>query len=95
MSDMVERVEKAIWEERRRFIKAREPDLPELDEWGNGTVPKMNNVMGEAAAAIAAMREPTAHECIDEDGSDRWGWQCNICGGPKENWERVIDAALK
>jgi len=47
-----------------------------------------------ARAVIAAMREPTQgmKECSDEV---HWGYSCYVCGGLKEGWYAMIDAALK
>ena len=56
MSDMVIRVAKALWEQRRKY--SAEKDIP-LEEWGNGRLPSFNGVFEEARAAIEAMREPT------------------------------------
>jgi len=52
------------------------------------------NFLPAARAVLRAMREPPLEMWIDEDMSDRRNWNCQMCGGPKENWERIIDAAL-
>lgn len=57
MSEMVEQGARAMWEERRRH--ARSMGI-ELEEWGDGSIPKANNIMGEARAMLAAMCEPTS-----------------------------------
>lgn len=49
---------------------------------------------GMARAAIKALREPTKEMRMHED-CDRWLWSCHTCGGPRENWELFIDAALR
>ena len=84
MTDMVERVAKAIYDSCSLQWQRITWDERNHTEW-----------LKQARAAIRAMREPTEHECIDEHGSDRWDWTCGVCGGPKENWERIIDSALK
>lgn len=52
-----------------------------------------------ARAVIKAMREPTEEmkNYKDEFGDEfsRWDWNCYMCGGPKDNWYAMIDAALK
>lgn len=57
MSEMEERVAKAIWETRRRL--AMDIHGIELEEWGDGSIPRANHVFEEAHAAIEAMRDPT------------------------------------
>lgn len=46
-----------------------------------------------ARAAIEAMREPTDEmkNCSEEV---HWGYSCHVCGGLKEGWQAMIDAAL-
>lgn len=51
---MIERMARAMWETRRET--ARQSGI-ELEPWGDGTVPRANNVMQEARAALEAMRE--------------------------------------
>lgn len=45
-----------------------------------------------ARAVIAAMREPTK-EMITGEGM-HWDYSCHVCGGWKEGWYAMIDAAL-
>ncbi len=47
----------------------------------------------QAVAAMKAMREPTDEmkTCSDEV---HWGYGCHTCGGLKEGWQMMIDAAL-
>lgn len=45
-----------------------------------------------ARAVIAAMREPTK-EMITGEGM-HWDYSCQVCGGWKEGWYAMIDAAL-
>ncbi len=54
---MIERVARAIWEQRRTKALELLPDHP-LEEWGDGSIPKANGIMEEAQAAIEAMQEP-------------------------------------
>jgi len=66
MSEMVEKVARAIWAER---VRACAENGVGLEAWGEGaffvadageqSVSLMNNILGEARAAIEAMREPT------------------------------------
>ena len=46
-----------------------------------------------ARLVLEAMREPTEDmiRCSDEI---HWNYNCNICGGLKEGWYLMIDAAL-
>lgn len=44
-----------------------------------------------ARVAIEAMREPT-EEMIKHVP---WDFDCQMCGGVKNQWQRMIDAALK
>lgn len=46
-----------------------------------------------ARVAIEAMREPTDEMIIDEEV--HWDYNCHVCGGVKNQWQRMIDAALK
>ena len=48
----------------------------------------------QARAAIEAMREPT-NEMTTCSEEVHWGYSCHTCGGLKEGWELMIDAALK
>lgn len=79
-SEMVEKVAMAIWD-----------DCCPGMEWGDED---KKYYMRMAQAAIIALREPTEAMWIDSDMSDRRRWNCHTCGGPRENWERMIDAAL-
>lgn len=53
-----------------------------------------HGVLAMARAAIEAMREPTNEmkTCSDEV---HWGYSCHTCGGLKEGWYAMIDAALR
>jgi hypothetical protein len=87
MSDMIERVAKAIM--------AAMADHP-------ATKVRANGPNGEAALklffellaveAIKAMREPT-EEMKAVEGV-HWDYSCHVCGGLKEGWQVMIDAAL-
>lgn len=46
-----------------------------------------------ARAAIEAMREPTPE--MTQADNVHWDYSCHVCGGAKEHWERMIEAALK
>lgn len=98
MSDMLERVARAMWEQRRRYVQETMPDVGPLEEWGDGSVPRSNGVFEEAREAVEAMREPT-HKMVmamamvhvwerpmpeDSDTSDM-----------TPHWRAAIDEALK
>ncbi len=61
--DMVERVARAIWEERCRHWGKYRKDLHETDsegyDWEDLGLSKRKELLREARAALAAMREPT------------------------------------
>jgi hypothetical protein len=54
MSEMIERVARAMWEVRRQ--KAGLVPV-ELEPWGDGSIPRANHIMDEARAALEAMLE--------------------------------------
>ena len=85
--DMIERVARAKWEVRR--AKARLVSI-ELEEWGDGSIPRANHAMDEARAAIEAMRKPTEEMCLAGEFTD--------CSEFSRNhihvYESMIDAAL-
>lgn len=89
--EMIERVARAMWEVRRTKAKLASIDL---EEWGDGSIPEANYILEEACSAIRVMREPTESmkKCSDEI---HWGYSCHTCGGLKEGWYAMIDAALK
>lgn len=87
--DMVEKVARAMWDERRN--DAARHGI-ELEEWGDGAVPQANNIFGEARAAIEAMRdvEPT-----DEMMAAMWSLSFTSTKHSFEAcWRAMIDAAL-
>jgi hypothetical protein len=97
MTDMVERVARAIWERRRESARSRGIMLEAWGERGpfRGDVPILNDILGEACAAIEAMREPTeamvnAGCRLDEDLE----WAEHDYAVPKI-WGAMVDAALK
>jgi hypothetical protein len=85
VSEMIERVAKAMWDARR--ANANNNGV-ELEFWGDGSIPKANGIMDEARAAIEAMREPTGAMVI--------AGRYPAGGGPEAEatWEAMIDAAL-
>lgn len=89
MSEMVERVARAILKQRYAFDKAP----PDPDEIILETkLPWWCACMGEAMAAIAAMREPT--DAMVEAGMDVTDWP--ICNGEVQvRYQAMIDAVLK
>ena len=54
IDEQTEYVAKAIWVQRVKWARA---SGIELEEWGNGDVPRMNGIFAEARAAIEAMAE--------------------------------------
>ena len=61
MTTVLERVARAMWEQRRKKAAEDFPTLPPLDEWGDdGAVPRANGIMEEARAGLEAMRVVSA-----------------------------------
>lgn len=94
MTEMLERVAKAIWAERVRHAKTQGIDLEGYGErvFGDGAVvSETNNIMGEARAAIEAMREPTQAmlDAARQLGDPYYG------AGPDRTWPAMIDEALR
>lgn len=50
------------------------------------------HLFDQARAVIQAMREPTEEMKAGED--TYWDYSCHVCGGLKEGWQTMIDAAL-
>lgn len=88
MSEMVERVARAIWERRREKYHTDYPDMRQLDEWGDGSVPRANGVEDEARSAIEAMRVPTreAFLCLVLES-----WPLEWERGKKFQYEHGLD----
>lgn len=97
MSEMIEKVARAIWDRRR--ASAAELGI-ELEEWGDGGIPRANKVFEEARAALEAMRQPTSR-------MQRAGWVKlrekndiqsrlgnSLVGVETPVYEAMIDAAL-
>jgi hypothetical protein len=92
MSEMVEKVARAIWAER---VRACAENGVGLEAWGEGaffvadageqSVSLMNNILGEARAAIEAMRTPT--EAMLEAGA-------NIYDGDMDKQARAYRAMI-
>lgn len=85
MSDLMERVARAIFEAERDFevVEPHQP-LPER----HFKVAKAL-YLAKARAAIAAMREPT--DAMVDDAEDAWMWRY----GPRNIWRAMIDEALR
>lgn len=79
MSEMVERVARALYAVNTGGAASWEDEAPEFQQW----------VCEQARAAIAAMREPT--EAMVEEGAS----EIRAAGGPEFVWRAMIDAALK
>lgn len=82
MSEMVERVARAIC---RGNLLFNDPDEADLDEKVDGW---WGNHIDTARAAIEAMREPTVEmmDALDDGDED---------GGLENGWRKAIDEALK
>jgi hypothetical protein len=89
MSEMVERVAKAIWDQERK-----QPDCGHRPDWEVLNVTAADAYRAKARAAIETMWEPTqvmmkaAELSLDE----------NTIGRPKgivDTWQAMVDAALK
>lgn len=80
---MVEKMARAMWAQRRKFAGS----VPiELEDWGDGSIPKANGIFEEAQAAIEAMREPTEEM--------KAACMAPRVGSPMESYTAMIDAAL-
>jgi hypothetical protein len=84
MSEMVDRVARAICKNECAFRCGGAEDCQQYDDW-----------IGEARAAIAAMREPTEkmHVAGHDVRSDPQNGMPTYCG-VDEIWTAMIDAAL-
>ena len=90
MSVIVERMAKAIWEKRRQVAMNR--NGIELEQWGDGSVPRANHVFDEARAALEAIREPTDPMiCAVLDLHDSQPRTFRV----SEDWRAMIDEALR
>lgn len=54
--ELVERLARAQWEARRRWAAKEYPDLLPLEEWGDGSIPKANGIMEEAASIFDELK---------------------------------------
>jgi hypothetical protein len=54
MSEVVEQIARAMWEVRRQKAKL---SLIDLEEWGDGSIPRANHIMDEAGAALEVARK--------------------------------------
>ena len=89
MSEMVERVARAMFEDDQFDY---EPKMPTWEETG-----VREEYRSKARIAIRAMREPTEEMQRQWDAEgDHTGFQadCPLCGGHLTAWRRMIDAAL-
>lgn len=102
MSEMIERAAKALFngaQKKRTASQTNELLYGRSDvTWefinSEDVVPSIaDDYRSQARAAIAAMREPTEEmkSCSEEV---HWGYSCHVCGGLKEGWYAMIDAAL-
>ncbi len=88
MSEMVERVARAVWSKRREL--AREWNLGKLPAWEDETEPLRDDVRAEAKIAIKAMREPITIKMMAEGGA-----AIRMHTKVTEVWQAMIDAALE
>lgn len=56
MTEITERVARRIWEKRRELAKTLHGI--DLEEWGDGSIPRANHIFEEASVAIEATLEP-------------------------------------
>lgn len=84
---MLEKAARAAWDQRRKKASEFMPGLP-LEEWGDGTIPKLNGLMEEVVAVLTAIRESNDAmlEAWDAVGIDR---------DPRDYWPAGIDAILE
>jgi hypothetical protein len=87
MSEMIERVAKAIWDQERK-----QPDCGHRPDWEVLNVTAADAYRAKAKAAIEAMREPT-DQMID-DGYEAGGYTPDPSDVPAA-FRAMIDAALK
>jgi hypothetical protein len=83
MTTMLERVASTYWD----------AAFSDTDKYSTLSLHNQYVAQEGARAAIKAMREPT--EEMRECGYVHWDYSCNVCGGLKEGWYAMIDAALK
>jgi hypothetical protein len=94
VSEFIDRLAHAIWDVRR--AKAAEQSI-ELEEWGDGSIPRANHVFDEVRAVLAAMEQPSqkmidAGEAVRAyDGLE----ELDSYGPPNEVWRAMITAELK
>lgn len=81
--DMIEKVARALCDDTLK--RWRSPIALRAEPW-RGFIPA-------ARAAIEAMREPTEEMKAPDDV--HWDYSCHVCGGAKDTWHLMIDAALK
>lgn len=87
MSDMIERVSNAIRSAMESCDVAR---VQANGQNGEAALKQFFEML--AMDAIEAMREPTEEMKAIE--GVHWGYSCHVCGGLKEGWHAMIDAAL-
>jgi hypothetical protein len=85
--DMVEKVARAIYEAEPFDAVRREIT------WADVHDTQKRGFRVKAVAAIEAMREPTPEMLAPEEV--HYGYGCHVCGGLKEGYELMLDAALK
>lgn len=92
---MIEQVAKEIYlSQRSRLID--QGGVSAQRQWRDKNIPDVfwNHFLADAEAAIKAMRDLPPSVTTIED-CNRWKWTCCTCGGPKENWQAFVDAALE
>jgi hypothetical protein len=91
MSEMIERVEKAMREADVMSTARRYPDRP-IDEIRALAAECSLDYAVMARAAIEAMREPTEQMCDEGAKEHRWGYGAYDA---EVTWKHMITAALK
>jgi hypothetical protein len=93
MSDMVEKVARALW----NAESVRATDRPRRVEWAEESEKTQENWRHMARAAIEALREPTEEMCNDgwDVGRDMVASYGFAIGGETPIWQAMIDTALE
>ncbi len=88
---MLEKIARAMWEQRRRYCLQTIPEVGLLEEWGDGSIPISNGIMEEARAAVAALREPS--EAM-KAAITVMAWRSGVGQKPENICGAMIDAIL-
>lgn len=87
-ASMIEKVAEAIYNKFKEMNEDKDvPTWKELEPEGKQIGYDL------AKITLEAMKEPTEgmKNCSEEI---HWGYNCNICGGLKDGWNKMFEAAL-